>query len=60
MSTLIGSGDTNIYLESGRFEIRVGGDLAMQVITDPSSLTPGQEFATKQYADSVALNDLAN
>ncbi len=47
MSTLIGSLDTNIYLEDGLFRIKVGGDIAIEV-SDPGN-TGG--FATKQYVD---------
>ena len=56
MSTLIGSSDTNIYLEDGLFRIKVGGDTAIEV-SDPGN-TGG--FATKQYVDEQQITDLAN
>lgn len=47
MSTLIGSSDTNIYLEDGLFRVKVGGNIAVE-ISDPGN-TGG--FASKQYVD---------
>jgi hypothetical protein len=44
MTTLIGSADTNLYLEPGVFRVKVGGLVAME-ITDPNE-TGG--FATKE------------
>ena len=43
MSTLIGSATTNIYMEDGLFQIRVGGDIVIEV-NDPGA-TGG--FASK-------------
>ena len=43
MSTLIGSAQTNLYLEDGLFRVKVGGDIAIEV-SDPGN-TGG--FATK-------------
>lgn len=47
MSTLIGSSDTNIYIEDGLFRIKISGDIAIEV-SDPGN-TGG--FASKQYVD---------
>lgn len=55
MSTLIGSQDTNIYMEPGVFRLRVGGDVALD-ITDPGS-TGG--FAERTYVDQQNITDLA-
>jgi len=47
MSTLIGSEDTNVYIENGLFQIKVGGYIAID-ISDPSETGT---FALKSYVD---------
>ena len=49
MTTLIGSSDTNLYMEAGLFRIKVGGYSVME-ITDPNETGGG--FALKSQVDS--------
>jgi hypothetical protein len=55
MSTLIGTADTNVYMEQGYFRVTVGGDIAIEV-SDPNG---SGGFAPKQYVDDQRITDLA-
>lgn len=56
MSTLIGSNDSSIYLETGLVRLRLGGEVALE-ITDPGE--SGGGFASKEYVDQRTISDLA-